>query len=172
MKTALVLVALLLSTGAAVRLAAALALAQAETALKDAPATAGGDRRDLVDTALAEARLAVTLRPRHATAHLALGSALAARADLPGAAAEMERSLALEERAETLLDLGRLAVARGRRGGGAAVLRSRRLGVSPARRRDPAGGRPRRRRRRDEAPRGRARHRRRTPAPAPPLRPR
>ena len=112
-KAGLVLVALLLAAGATLRLGSGLALARAESALKAAPETTGPERRDLAASALAHARLAVALRPRQATAHLALGSALASLADVDGAIAAMERSLALEERAETLLNLGRLEVAKG-----------------------------------------------------------
>ncbi|HMM36151.1 MAG TPA: hypothetical protein PKA62_15640, partial [Thermoanaerobaculia bacterium] len=100
-------------SGAAVRLSGGLALARAENALRLAPGTSGATRGELVASALVEARRAVALRPRSATAHLALGSARAAAADLPGAVASMERSRELEERAETLLNLGRLAIARG-----------------------------------------------------------
>lgn len=112
-KAGLVVVALLLAVGATLRLSSGLALAEAESAMKAAPVTPGPARRDLASFALSRARLAVALRPRQATAHLALGSALASGADLEGSVAEMERSLALEERAETLLNLGRLALARG-----------------------------------------------------------
>jgi O-antigen ligase len=112
-KAGLVFVALLLAVGTTLRLGAGLALARAESELKAAPVTTGLERRELVDSALSHARLAVALRPRQATAHLALGSALASLADLDGAVAAMERSLALEERAETLLNLGRLALAKG-----------------------------------------------------------
>lgn len=112
-RAALALLALLLASGAAVRLAGALALARAETALRLAPGAAAAPRGALVASALADARRSVALRPRMATAHLALGSARAAAADLSGAAAAMERSRELEERAETLLSLGRLAIARG-----------------------------------------------------------
>lgn len=112
-KAGLVLVALLLAAGATVRLAGGLALARAESAMRAAPLAAGAERRALADSALADARRAVALRPRLATAHLALGSARAALADVDGAVVAMERSLALEERAETLLNLGRLALAKG-----------------------------------------------------------
>ncbi|MCL4810344.1 MAG: hypothetical protein KJ062_21495, partial [Thermoanaerobaculia bacterium] len=98
--------ALLLAAGAGTRLAA-------ETALRAAPAATGAGRVDLLDGALEDARRAVALRTRHGRSHLAHGSALAARGDVAGAVAAMERSVALEERAETLLNLGRLAVARG-----------------------------------------------------------
>jgi len=112
-RTTLALLALLLASLAAVRLAGGLALARAEAALRLAPGTSGATRGDLVASALLDARRAVALRPRSATAHLALGSARAAAADLPGAVVQMERSRELEERAETLLNLGRLAIARG-----------------------------------------------------------
>ena len=112
-RATLALLALLLASGAAVRLAGALALARAEAALRLVPGAAGTPRGALVASALADARRAVALRPRTATAHLALGSARAASADLSGAVASMERSRELEERAETLLNLGRLAIARG-----------------------------------------------------------
>ncbi|MBK9088586.1 MAG: O-antigen ligase family protein [Holophagales bacterium] len=112
-KAVLVAGALLLGAGATLRLAAGLALARAETAMKVASAAAGAERRELASFALENARRAVGLRPRLATAHLALGSARAALADVDGAVAAMERSLALEERAETQLNLGRLALAKG-----------------------------------------------------------
>jgi tetratricopeptide (TPR) repeat protein len=112
-KAGLVLVALLLAAGATLRLAGGLALARAESELKAAPVSKVSERRTLAASALSHARLAVSLRPRQATAHLALGSALAARADLDGAVAETKRSLELEERAETLVNLGSLALARG-----------------------------------------------------------
>ena len=112
-RAALALLALLLASGVAVRLAGALALARAEAALRLAPGSAGAPRDALVASALADARRAVALRPRRATAHVALGSARAAAADLSGAAAAMERSRELGERAEALLHLGRLAIARG-----------------------------------------------------------
>lgn len=105
--------ALLLAAGGAVRFAAARALARAEATLVAARAATGTERADLLARAHGDARRAVALRPRHGRSHLALGSVLAARADVEGAVASMERSLALEERAETLLNLGRLAVARG-----------------------------------------------------------
>ncbi len=105
--------ALLLAAGAGTRLAAGRALARSETALRAAPAATGAGRVDLLDGALEDARRAVALRTRHGRSHLAHGSALAARGDVAGAVAAMERSVALEERAETLLNLGRLAVARG-----------------------------------------------------------
>jgi tetratricopeptide (TPR) repeat protein len=112
-KAGLLLLALLLAAGVTLRLVSGLALARSESELKVAATTQGAERRDLAASALADARLAVALRPRRATAHLALGSALASLADVDGAVAAMERSLDLEERAETLLNLGRLALARG-----------------------------------------------------------
>ena len=112
-RAGLVLVALLLAAGAALQLGSGLALARAETELKAIPATTGPERRDLATSALAHARLSVALRPRQATAHLALGSALASLADVDRAVAEMERSLGLEERAETLVNLGLLSLAKG-----------------------------------------------------------
>jgi len=104
--------ALLLAAGAATRLAASRALARAEAAIL-AARTGETDRGTAVAAALAAAERAVALRPRSATALLALGSARAAAGDLAGAVEAMERSRALEERAETLLNLGRLATARG-----------------------------------------------------------
>ena len=112
-KAGLVLVAILLAAGATVRLGSGLALARAESELRAASVTTGSERRDLATSALAHARLAVALRPRLATAHLALGSARASLGDVDGAVAAMGRSLALEERAETLLNLGLLSLARG-----------------------------------------------------------
>lgn len=104
--------ALLLAAGGAARLASARALARAESALRDA-LSGSAERGPAVAAALANARRAAAIRPRHATAILALGSARAAAGDLPGAIEAMERSRALEERAETLLNLGRLASALG-----------------------------------------------------------
>lgn len=106
--------ALLLAAGAAARLASSRALARSEAVLASASGSQGSSLAALLDDALSRARLAERLRPRSARAHLAAGSVLAARADLDGATAEMERSRLLEERAETLLNLGRLAVATGR----------------------------------------------------------
>lgn len=116
-RAGLALAALVLAAGAALRLAGGLALASAETALKAALGAEGPARAALLDSARLDARRAVGLRPRSATAHLALGAARSAFGDLDGAVDEMERSLALEERAETLLNLGRLALARGDAGG-------------------------------------------------------
>ncbi|MBK8595910.1 MAG: O-antigen ligase family protein [Holophagales bacterium] len=112
-RAGLVLVALLLAVGTVLRLGGGLALARAESELKAAPVAAGSGRRDLTNAALVHARLAVALRPRQATAHLALGSALASLGDVEGAVAATERSLSLEERAETLMNLGRLSLAQG-----------------------------------------------------------
>jgi O-antigen ligase len=112
-RVGLVVVALLLPAAAALRLTGGIAQARAESALRSVPMASGQERRELAESALVKARLAVALRPRHATAHLALGSARAALADVDGALESMERSLALEERAETLLNLGRLTLARG-----------------------------------------------------------
>ncbi len=112
-RAGLVVVALLLAVGTVLRLGGGLALARAETELKDAPVAAGSGRRDLTNAALAHARLSVALRPRQAAGHLALGSALASLGDVEGAVAATERSLSLEERAETLLNLGSLSLAQG-----------------------------------------------------------
>lgn len=106
--------ALLLAAGAAARLASSRALARSEAVLASASGSRGSSLAALLDDALSQARLAERLRPRSARAHLAAGSVLAARADLDGATAEMETSRLLEERAETLLNLGRLAIATGR----------------------------------------------------------
>jgi len=110
---ALAALALLLAAGSGLRLVGARALARAETALRASAATAGPRRSAILDAALEDSRRAVALRPRSARALLALGSARAARGDVAGAVAATERSARLEERAETLLNLGRLAVARG-----------------------------------------------------------
>ena len=112
-RAAVAALALFLAGATPVRFAAAKAQASAETALQLASATSGASRRALLDEALSEAERAVALRPRHAPALLALGSARAALGELDRAVAAMERSLALEERAETLLNLGRLETARG-----------------------------------------------------------
>ena len=109
----LALAALLLAAGATLRLAGGLAIARAEAALRAAPAAEPAGRAALLSSALVDARRAVALLPRRGTAWLALGSARAAFGDLDGAIDAMERSRSLEERAETLLNLGRIALARG-----------------------------------------------------------
>ncbi len=75
-----------------------------------------GLKADLAAEASRSLERSLALRPRHATAHLAYGTVLAATGDLDGAEREFLASLRLEERPETLLDLGRLAAARGHEG--------------------------------------------------------
>jgi O-antigen ligase len=111
-RTAVAAAALLLFVGAALRFTAARSLGRAETALSVASSAGGGERRAILDAALEEAARSVSLRPRHAPSLLALGSARAAGGELDLAVEAMEQSLSIEERAETLLNLGRLALAR------------------------------------------------------------
>ncbi len=108
----LVVAALLLAAGASLRAAGGLALARSEESLRLSQVPLA-PRGELLSAALGDARRAVALRPRHAPSLLALGAARSASADLDGATSAMARSLALEERAETLLNLGRIALARG-----------------------------------------------------------
>lgn len=112
-RAALAALALVLAAGAGLRFVSSRAQSRAEAALALARQAGGPGRAFLLDRALAEGRRAVALRRRHPPALLALGSAHAARGERDQAEAVMKRSLALEERAETVLNLGLLALARG-----------------------------------------------------------
>ncbi len=100
-----------------VRSAAVSLQAEGETLLRDAasaPEDAGPVREELLSASRARLGRAVALRPRDATAILALGSVSWLEKDLDQARALYSRSLALEERAESDLNLGRVELALGR----------------------------------------------------------
>ncbi len=108
---------LLIAALAAVRSLATLAQAQGENLLRDAasaPEAAATERAELLSAAGARLGRAVALRPRSATALLALGSVDALRGERESAYAGYARSLELEERAESDLNLGRAALSLGR----------------------------------------------------------
>jgi O-antigen ligase len=101
----------------AARSAAVSALAEGEGLVRAAaavPDAAGPERAELLSAARERLRLALTLRPRDATALLALGSVSWLERDVEKAHELYARSAALEERAETDLNLGRVALQRGR----------------------------------------------------------
>jgi tetratricopeptide (TPR) repeat protein len=102
---------------AIVRSAAVSSQAEGETLLRDAasaPEDAGPIREELLSASRARLKRAVALRPRDATALLALGSVSWLEKDLDQARTLYLRSLALEERAESDLNLGRVELALGR----------------------------------------------------------
>ena len=108
---------LLLAALAAVRSLATLAQAQGENLLQDAasaPEGAAAERAELLSAAGARLGKAIALRPRSATALLAMGSVHALRGERESAYAVYARSLRLEERAESDLNLGRAALSLGR----------------------------------------------------------
>ncbi len=100
--------ALLLATLAATRGLAVLRQAEGEAALHTAADAPSADRPYLLELARTALRQSVTLRSRFATAWLALGSAYRLDRNLEAADTALETSLALEERAETDLNLGRV----------------------------------------------------------------
>jgi hypothetical protein len=109
---ALVLLALTL-----VRSAAVSAQAEGEALLREAavlPDDAGPERAAILSASRDRLRRATGLRPRDATALLALGSVSWLERDLEQAHDLYARSVALEERAESDLSLGRVALVRGR----------------------------------------------------------
>jgi tetratricopeptide (TPR) repeat protein len=111
---------------AIVRSAAVSSQADGETLLRDAasaPEEAGPVREELLSASRARLKRAVALRPRDATALLALGSVSWLEKDLDQARALYERSLALEERAESDLNLGRVELALGRPAASDALFR-------------------------------------------------
>ncbi len=111
---------------AIVRSAAVSSQAEGETFLRDAasaPEDAGPAREELLSAARARLRRAVALRPRDATALLALGSVSWLEKDLDGARVFYARSIALEERAEGDLNLGRVELALGREAASGALFR-------------------------------------------------
>jgi O-antigen ligase len=100
--------------------------AEGETLLREAaslPDEAGPEREALLSAARARLRRAVALRPRDATAVLALGSVSWLEKDLQQAHAFYARSVALEERAESDLNLGRASRALGREAESDALFR-------------------------------------------------
>ena len=102
---------------AIVRSAAVSSQADGEALLRDAasaPEDAGPVREELLSASKARLKRAVALRPRDATALLALGSVSWLEKDLDLARSLYARSLALEERAESDLNLGRVELALGR----------------------------------------------------------
>jgi O-antigen ligase len=105
------LVALALARSAAVSLQA-----DGERILREAasvPAEEGPVREELLSAARSRLARSVALRPREATALLALGSVSWVEQDLESARSLYARSISLEERAETDLNLGRVERARG-----------------------------------------------------------
>jgi tetratricopeptide (TPR) repeat protein len=94
---------------------AVLRLAEGEAALRAAAAAPPPDRPYLLEMARASLRRSVSLRSRFASTWLALGSTYRLDRNLEAAYAALETSLALEERAETDLNLGRLEFESGNR---------------------------------------------------------
>ena len=101
-------VALLLASLATARGLAVLRQAEGEAALQAAAVAPLADRPYLLELARTALRQSVSLRSRFATAWLALGSTYRLDRNLEAAHAALETSLALEERAETDLNLGRV----------------------------------------------------------------
>ena len=109
--------AFLLVALATVRSLATFAQAEGETLLNDAasaPEEAASQKSELLSAANARLARTVALRPRSATALLAWGSVQALRGEREVAYALYQRSVRLEERAESDLNLGRAAAALGR----------------------------------------------------------
>jgi O-antigen ligase len=108
---------LLVAVLAGVRSLATLAQAEGENLLRDAasaPEEAAAERAELLSAAGARLERAIALRSRSATALLALGSVHALRGERERAYALYARSVRLEERAESDLNLGRAALSLGR----------------------------------------------------------
>lgn len=111
---------------ALVRSAAVSSQAEGEALLREAaslPDEAGPERAALLSSSRERLRRAVALRPRDATALLALGSVSWLEKDLEQAHALYTRSVALEERAESDLNLGRVSRALGREADSEALFR-------------------------------------------------
>ncbi len=112
-----VTLALLLVALAAARSLATFAQAEGEALLRDAasaPEEAASEKAELLSAANARLAQAIALRPRSATALLAWGSVHALRGERELAYTLYSRSVRLEERAESDLNLGRAARALGR----------------------------------------------------------
>jgi tetratricopeptide (TPR) repeat protein len=125
---AVVLVAL-----AAVRSLATFAQAEGETLLREAasaPPEAAAEKAELLSAANARLARAVALRPRSATALLAWGSVQSLRGEREHSYALYARSVRLEERAESDLNLGRAAAAM-ERGQEARMLFVRSVWIQP-----------------------------------------
>jgi O-antigen ligase len=125
---AIVLVAL-----AAVRSLATFAQAEGETLLREAasaPEDAASQKAELLSAAHARLAQTIALRPRSATALLAFGSAQSLRGERELAYTLYARSVGLEERAESDLNLGRAAAALGR-GAEARALFVRSVWIQP-----------------------------------------
>jgi O-antigen ligase len=108
---------LLVAVLAAGRSLATLAQAEGEDLLRDAasaPEEAAAERAELLSAAGVRLERAIAFRPRSATALLALGSVYALRGERDLAYALYARSVRLEERAESDLNLGRAALSLGR----------------------------------------------------------
>jgi len=116
-----VLLAVALARGAAVS-----SQAEGEALLREAaeaPPEAGPVREELLGAARVRLLRAVAIRPREATALLALGSVSWVERDLAQARELYARSIALEERAESDLNLGRVERALGLEAEGDALFR-------------------------------------------------
>ncbi|KAA0253270.1 MAG: hypothetical protein EDX89_14965 [Acidobacteria bacterium] len=105
--------ALVLGTTAAARGVAVWLQADGESRLREAAAVSGAVRESLLVSAEDRLEAALALRPRQATALLALCSARRLAHDPEGARRACVASLRLEERGETDLNLGRLALESG-----------------------------------------------------------
>ncbi|HTS01100.1 MAG TPA: O-antigen ligase family protein [Thermoanaerobaculia bacterium] len=111
---------------AVVRTVAVSSQAEGEILLREAaalPADAGPEREALLSASGEMLGRTVALRPRDATALLALGSVAWLERDLQGAHTLYARSVALEERAESDLNLGRAALSLGREAESDALFR-------------------------------------------------
>lgn len=109
----LVASAAILALLATTRGAAVWLLAEGENLLREAAQTTGAERERLLVSATDRLEAASTLRPRQAATLLALCSARRLAGDTEGASRACLASLRLEERGETDLNLGRLALDRG-----------------------------------------------------------
>jgi tetratricopeptide (TPR) repeat protein len=105
-----------LAVAASARILAVRFQADGERLLREANVSEGVDRLDRLENAKGLLERSVALRPGHPQAWLALGNTRRLTGDLDGARAALARSLALEERAETDLNMGLLTLARGEAG--------------------------------------------------------
>jgi O-antigen ligase len=119
----LAVAALLLTTLAAARGMAVLRQAEGEATLRAAASAPPADRPYLLELARTALRQSVALRSRFAAAWLALGSTYRLDRNLEAARAALETSVALEERAETDLNLGRVEIETGNREAAMALFR-------------------------------------------------
>ena len=114
---------LLLALLSVVRGRAVLLQAEGEAALRAAAAASPPERPELLELSRKALQESVALRGRYAPAWLALGSNYRLDRNLDAAGAALLRSLALEERAETDLNLGRVELERGNREEATALFR-------------------------------------------------